>query len=246
MKVGIVIPFHGQIPLLIECINSIFEKNVCEHEIAVFLIDNGTVHESGFNHSEIVPDYPNSYYLDINKQNVGVTKAWNQGLKRALKWGAEVVCISNSDVVFGPMVVINCVSAAFKHGVAFPFSKQGGPKEVDFDQKALEKSRLDFDAPGSVVDTGGFAGWCFFLSRKTIEQVGVFDEQFTLWYQDTDYHWRLVRENPPIRPMEVRCCYLHHYESRTILSMPQQFECYGWRAEDAKRFAAKYPPAKKG
>lgn len=244
MRISIVIPAHGQRDLLIECVQSI--EDTCpdvhssDFQTDIHIIDNGSVPSLG------ICDLPITERRKIVRrsgtlfnENVGVTKAWNRGIDHAMEMGAEVICICNSDVVFGPMVIANCVKALtdLGHYAAFPLSKQGGPKEPDFDAKASQYAGLDLAS--NIVMTGGFAGWCFFLSRECVEKVGRFDEQFTLWYQDTDFHRRLHHIAKPA--VEVRACYLHHYESRTILSMPNQFNCNGWRAQDEINFKAKYP-----
>jgi GT2 family glycosyltransferase len=146
-----------------------------------------------------------------------------------MREGEDICCICNSDVVFGKRVIGQCVEGLVKHGrgVTFPFSLKGGPLPPNFKQMD-ERCNLQ---PYTDVNTGGMAGWCFFIPRSTYEKVGHFDEQFTLWYGDSNYQWRITRAGLP--PHEVRSCLLHHFESRTILSMPQQFECYGWRAKDA-------------
>lgn len=38
------------------------------------------------------------------------------------------------------------------------------------------------------------AGWCYFLSRELLEQVGYFDEKFApMWFEDADYSIRVQR-----------------------------------------------------
>jgi hypothetical protein len=168
------------------------------------------------------------------KENKGVTIPWNIGLKHALSAKADVVCISNSDVVYGSKVVERCAEEAVRHGVCYPHSVQGGPKANDFYEQSLAVN----NSTNKVKPTSGFAGWCFFLSREAVEKTGPFDEQFTLWYQDTDYNIRV--RHAGYSPVDVEDVLLHHYESRTIVSMPNGFSCYGWRQEDEKRFFAKW------
>ena len=159
--------------------------------------------------------------------NRGVTRPWNYGLHAAIADAqADVVCICNSDVVFGPRVIEQCVEAVTQrgHGYACPRSIRGGPLPANWSAQNEALEGAPFEA------VGGMQGWCFFLPRTTVEKVGYFDERFTLWYQDTQYHMRVAEAG--LHLAEVWSCLLHHFESRTILSMPQQFECHGWRARD--------------
>lgn len=244
MKLAIVIPVLNQIDVFTQCIESICKtailKGIDRQHIMVIVVDSastdpifGVIHDA----EKRLNPWINFEYIRLT-QNVGVTTPWNIGLKRAMEIGADVICISNSDVVYGPNVLDHCALVAKDEGACFPLSIQGGPLPPDFEKRALEQSAYN-PLHCSKVDTRGFAGWCFFLSKETVEKVGYFDEQFTLWYQDTDYHYRL--RTAGITPWEVRSCLLHHFESRTIKSMPGGFDCYGWRQQDEKRFFAKHP-----
>lgn len=228
-RLRIVIPAHGQWDLLALALRSMrtaaaFARDHVQTSIQV--IDNG---------SPTPADAILKQYVDIwdrLETNVGVTKPWNMGLDRAMTDGVDVCCICNSDVVFGKRVIDQCVRGITEHGrfATFPFSIQGGPMPSDWEERNLRANAL----PYTDVDTNGFAGWCFFLSRACVDKVGVFDERFTLWYGDSQYMWRTRRLG--CTPMEVRSCLLHHFESRTILSMPGQFEVNGWRSQDAKEW----------
>lgn len=242
MKIHITIPVLNQSDYLRECLKSIRETAPIDHHITVDIIDSGSSEKIK---PIVIAEIPNETHLSYKftrmDKNLGVTIPWNMGLKHGMEAGADVICISNSDVVYGPGVIHNC-SIAIQNdiGACWPLSKQGGPMENDFFDKALEYSLR----PADWVDTGGFAGWCFFLNPKIVQTVGYFDEKnFTLWYQDTDYHNRLHEHE--IKHMEIRNCYLHHYESRTIVSLSDGFNHQGWREKDANNYFAKYPNQKR-
>jgi hypothetical protein len=146
--------------------------------------------------------------------------------------------IANSDLHFGPHVLTDCMTAldAPDKYVVFPFTyKQGGPLLDDFDKQCVAAHA----EKRPTVITGGFAGWCFVLSRKCLNKIGWFDPRFKLWYQDTDYLRRLADSKH--QPAEIRSCLVHHYESRTIVSMPQNFSYKGWIKKDGELFNLKYP-----
>lgn len=234
MKLHIVIPAYNQFDYLDKCLKSIVETYPTKHYIVVHVIDNGS--EAALKRNDKI--FPNlSIIYTRFENNKGVTVPWNYGARYAMSQNADAVCISNSDVIYGEKTIEHCLEALEHHGCVFPQSIQGGPMPNDFMARALVNAGLK--TKENCVDTAGFAGWCFFLSAETIHKIGFFDDQFTLWYQDTDYHWRLRQAG--INPVEVRSCLLHHFESRTIVSMPGGFSCYGWREQDEKRFFAKWP-----
>lgn len=233
MKIAITIPVFNQIDLLQKCLASIAANLPKHDEVEIVLVNNGST-------EDITPALKSAGVLKVsiihNRRNQGVTIPWNQGLDAALEGGADVVCVCNSDVVFGPDVLQDCSIAAILRGVSFPLSIQGGPMPKQFDVIAQTLNDVPLDRAMKV--TGGFAGWCFFLARDVIAEIGRFDDNFTLWYQDTDYHNRLRAKD--YQPVEVRSCLIHHFESQTILSLPQQFDSFGWRAADQKHYEKKY------
>jgi GT2 family glycosyltransferase len=260
MRIGVVIPVHNQGKYLDQCLSSMQEPD--EHDICIYIIDaNSKPGEIRMQFSM----YPHKMHRYV--ENPGVTKPWNQGIRMALADDADVVCIANSDILWGPDTISRCAEEAAKRGAAFPLTVQSGPEPDKFDRMARilafhPKTGLSPEVVGlylggskarnrqTLMDvltdpskrknepTGGFAGWCFFLSKDCINKVGCFDEQFVLWYQDTDYHWRMSALG--IHPVECRNCLIHHYESRSIVGLPGGFEYRGWRAEDERRWKAKW------
>ena len=239
MKVSIVIPVLNQIAFLKECLESIEATVPDGMDVTVRIIDSASTEPIKALALSGVLKKAWCVYSRLEK-NFGVTIPWNVGLSHAMDAGADVICISNSDVVYGPKVIEHCALVAAERGACFPRSIQGGPKPKDFDQQAAERAKRP--VMDSLVDTGGFAGWCFWLSRTTVEKIGVFDEQFQLWFSDTDYHWRLLAAGLP--PLQVEAALLHHYESRTIVSLPGQFQHQGWIAQDTDLFDRKYKRGK--
>lgn len=246
MRLDIIIPVHNQISFLNQCLESIIQTCPSKHLVSVRIIDSASTEQipAWIRNPHLNPILPlnmNVFYTRLD-QNMGVTIPWNLGLDAAMKSGADAICVCNSDVIFGVGAIEKCMRALEEHqvGAVWPLSIQGGPLPGDFRQRAADNDKKELT--GSIVDTGGFAGWCFFLKRSTVEKVGRFDEQFILWYQDTDYHYRLHESN--VQHAEVKACLLHHFESRTIVSMPGGFDCHGWRKQDERRFFAKWPGQK--
>lgn len=260
MRIGVIIPVHNQGRYFNMCLDTMCETG--DADVRLYAID--------------VASNPGEFDLSLAKhtfrtyrydENPGVTKPWNQGIRMAMEDESDVVCVANSDILWGPETIERCAAVAAKHYVSFPLSIQAGSPPNKFDQMArmlayapaacitpeLAEAYLAGSSPRnrqSLMDvlldpskrvnapTGGFAGWCFFLSRACVERFGLFDEQFVLWYQDTDYHWRLSRAG--IQPFECRNCIVHHYESRSIIGLKDGFNHQGWRAGDEQRFTAKW------
>lgn len=59
-------------------------------------------------------------------------------------------------------------------------------------------------------------GWCFGLSRQLINEIGLFDLQFKLWYADTDIDRRIIKKYPITFIKEL---FVHHYGSSSSVKL---------------------------
>lgn len=243
LKLGIVIPTYNQTSLLTGCIESILQ-NEDKPQTRIFITNNGGNAEEIGNAIEKAitkksPEFTIGVTLSHFRENRGFTPALNDSFARAHRASCDVFCLCNDDVVFGPGVIENCIEAVTEHGygMAHPRSLRGGDLPIDFFQYAANLNKKPISESFSY--GGGYTPWCFFVTRDVVDNIGFFDDQFVLWYSDTDYHKRMTAAK--VKMCEVGNCLIHHYESRTILSMKDKFEQNGWRDRDAKRFKVKYP-----
>ena len=256
-RVGLTFPVVYQTEFLSLALEAFVLDNHMLEDSPLALIDNGSTEDVRGVYEKYECYFGRKCYIryDVNE---GVSKAWNDGLRWLFDTAeCNAVLVCNTDIVFGPNVARDCYCALENSGayVVYPSTyRKGGALPEDFDGHAIEVGMKY--APGDTCDTNGFAGWCFMVGRRAWEDVGPFDEQFRFWFQDTDYHWRLVNgkdsgDGPVVRApnpaLEVRSCIVHHYESRTIASLPGQFNYRGpdtdrvsWREQDQKAFEQKW------
>ena len=104
MKVSVVIPNYNGADFLNKCLNSL-EKNSLENEDFIYLniiiIDNGSSDGTiEFLNNKIESNnIPNiDYYLISNSDNLGFSKAVNQGINLANTHDSKYVCLINNDV----------------------------------------------------------------------------------------------------------------------------------------------------
>ena len=233
MNVNLVIPVLNQMKCLQECLESIAKNLTDSVHLFVHIIDNAST-EKMIDVGAILKPKKIDYTIERNEINLGVCIPCNNGFKLALDSNADVFCVSNSDVVYGPMVIERCAEEAIKNGLSWPRSIRGGPKPIDFDVRAENARTSECKSTPS----NGFIGWCFFLSREFMEKVGPFDEQFKLWYGEADYNYRLIQAG--YKPVEVVDVLIHHYESKTMATMTGGFHHNGWIDQDAKNFQKKW------
>lgn len=107
------------------------------------------------------------------KTNLGVSKAWNAGLKIATR---DILCVLNNDVVVQPNGMQNLVLAAMTDGIS---ADTGACINTDFNYAYATYNNDEADFLG---------GYCLVFRRDVLEKVGMFDEFFSPAYgEDSDW-----------------------------------------------------------
>lgn len=235
-RIGLTFPVLNQANLFDGAITSLRERwaDPPDYELMLAVVNNGSAEDVAAVARKHGSFFKETHYA-AHMHNIGVARAWNDGISQCLQRGCDSVMVCNTDIVFGYRVIEHCYAALQRGAMAvFPFTyRQGGALPDDFDGYAMKCAAADPDGAHNIV-TGGFAGWCFMLSRECLDRFGLFDPELCFWYQDTQYHWTLTHAGHP--PVEVRSCCVHHYESQTIQALPGRFDYQGWREQDAERF----------
>jgi GT2 family glycosyltransferase len=113
-----------------------------------------------------------------NMENVGICRAFNQGLSIAT---GDYITFIGASVRVEPGWDEELMRCASEGHIAFPYTDMGeGYKRPD---------------------TAGVAGWCNMMSRHTQLRVGWFDEMFApTFYEDTDFWHRAWLLEIPLTP----------------------------------------------
>lgn len=155
--------------------------------------------------------FPEAELIELTT-NLGYAGNNNVGIRRALEMGAEWICVLNEDVVLDPACLAELVAAGdsdARIGVVGPLvyhydepgviqSAGGGLTRwwEGFHWGQNEEDRGQF--PG-VRDVQWISGCAIAVRRAVIEQVGVIDERFFIYWEETEWcvragraGWRLV------------------------------------------------------
>lgn len=186
----------------VECLESLARLEPPAHEVVV--VDNGSTDGSV---AVIGERFPGVTVLE-NGENLGYTGGNNAGLRYALGQGAEYVLVLNNDTVVAPDLLGRLVEAAEADpevGMAGPtiyyhdrpdviWSAGGGIDwergrtwmvgldEVDEGQLGVEPRAMDF-----------ITGCAMLVRRGLMERVGLLDERFFAYYEDTEWCVRAGR-----------------------------------------------------
>lgn len=224
MKVSVIIPTLNQLELTKICLESV-SKNTRDIEHEIVVVDNAS--------TDGTIDYLKEkgiFYL-ANLENLGVAKAWNQGIKVSK---GEYVCIINNDIIASKGWLSGLVDFYEKHadaGIVSPGTRWG-QLNYDFDRYAAVYSRK---MKGAVKE--GYAGWCMLIKRDRFAKTGYFCEDYKIGtYEDTDFYAAL--KNTGFKSYVTGSVFIHHFGSRTLKVMRKQVT--GFEDENKKIFMKKW------
>jgi GT2 family glycosyltransferase len=149
--------------------------------------------------------------LVFNDHNAGVAKGNNQGIALARRDGCRWILLANNDVEFAAGT-IGALLDAVRGGetAATPKILYHGPQQlVWYAGGKIDPWRMltphtgmrcadrgQFDTPGYT----GYAPTCFMLLDSSVfARVGLMDERYFVYYDDSDFVWRMNRAGLRIR-----------------------------------------------
>ena len=192
--------------LLVDCLNSI-EKHVKGYSFETFVVDNNSSDGS----ADLVEKlFHNRVNLIRNSENMGFARANNQAIKSAK---GRYVILLNSDTVLNKRTVSGLVTFLDSHSDA----AMAGPRMIDENGKLqnsydnfpalitelLNKSILRILFPGKFAgkslktdlpfEVDSLIGACIAIRSEAIKEVGMFDEDYFFFLEETDWCFRMRR-----------------------------------------------------
>lgn len=213
-KVSVIIVDYKNKVDTIACIASLEDLVLTNIALSIILVNNDT---ESFYTSDM---FPSTYPLHIinSKKNTGFAGGNNTGMTKALQESADYILILNNDTLVDKNLLISLIKVLEKNpevGVASPkiYFVKGNEFHKDRYKKD-ELGRVFWYAGGIMdwnnvfgkhrgvdeVDRGQFShiestevatGCCMIFRSEVIKKVGMFDERYFLYYEDTDLSQRI-------------------------------------------------------
>lgn len=197
------------------------------HSFRLYVIDN-SAQDSGSRLSETLARRHNiDAHVHFNNANVGVAKGNNQGIELALADGCNQVLLANNDTEFGPntLKLLQASLADSREQAATPkIMYNDEPNRLWYGGGHINAWTMRTPHHGmDQIDHGqcdaakyvGYAPTCFMLLDTTVFQtVGRMDEQYFVYYDDTDFVWRMTSSGVRIRYVS-NAVVLHKVSSST-------------------------------
>jgi hypothetical protein len=175
-------------------------------EMEVFVVDNGSMDGSG---TAVRERFPNVCLIE-NEKNLGFAKATNQGIQRA---SGKYILLLNPDTEVKEGTIERFISFMDQHLEAGLVGAQllnaDGSKQnsiANFPSLATEllnKSLLRWLFPKSFpgkeedysepIEVESVIGACMVVRREAMDQVGLLDEHYFLFLEETDWCYRMKR-----------------------------------------------------
>ena len=208
--IGIVTVLYNSDDVLPEFFESLAAQQGIRYRL--YVIDNGAT-DSGTRISErLAREHGIDARCLFNNANVGVAKGNNQGIELALADGCTHILLANNDTAFGPHAVGRLLAVLLDENerVATPkIMYHGEPTRLWYGGGHINSWATRTPHHGQdAVDRGqtdgvrhvGYAPTCFMMiDAGVFDQVGRMDEQYFVYYDDTDFVWRMSQRGIRIR-----------------------------------------------
>lgn len=189
----------------LECLESLAKITYQNYEVVV--IDNNSTNESPAklkNENEKLKTNGKNFKLIENKDNLGFAGGNNPGIKYTIENKSDYILLLNNDTIVDPGFLEKLVKTGESDqsfGIIGPkiyyetdrnriwfggghFSWLGGGRHLEFDKT----DNKPFDE--TIKEINFMTGCCFLIKREVIEKIGLMNEDFFLYYEDTEWSLR--------------------------------------------------------
>lgn len=181
-KVSIIMLTFNQLADTRQCVESLVRYTPGDYEL--IFVDNGSVDETRAYLEDLKGAHDN-VRLIINQENVGFSKANNQGMRIAT---GEYLLLLNNDVILTAgwlERLLACIDSDPFVGVVGPSTNHAVGQQVIYADMEFDHSQIQKFAclnamknPGYWFEVHRIIGFCMLIKREVIERIGMLDERF--------------------------------------------------------------------
>lgn len=188
------------------CLESV--KKIAYPDFRVIVVDNGSADNSV---DAIRTAFPEVELIETGA-NLGFSGGNNVGIKRALELGADYVLLLNNDTVVDPGLLDAFVAAARRFPAAGVFSAKiyfhAEPNRIWYAGARWNSSAARFKQVGegvlddglsfsTICETDYACGCAFFVPAARLREIGLLDDDFFLYFEETDWCYRAHKAGYP-------------------------------------------------
>lgn len=190
--------------VLPEFFESLAAQTLARQRMRLYVIDNSPTRSGTDLAARLSALHGIDARCHFNDANLGVAAGNNQGIRMALNESCTHVLLANNDTAFPAGTIAGLLSTMQARGVGAITPKiyfhgtdgllwyAGAPFSSWTVRGPHRGMRLKDDGRFDTVELTEYAPTCFLLvEAKVFERVGVMDEQYFCYYDDTDFVFRL-------------------------------------------------------
>lgn len=227
----------------LECLESLCALDY--PDLRILAVDNAS---SDGSPQAIAARFPQVEQL-LNPENLSFGGGFNAGIRHALAAGADYVFIINNDTTLAPGSVSALVAQDapgagllapviyYAHQPNILWSAGGRTSPYTLEKNDPLQGRPDPARWPAALEQDFVTGCCMLLPRRTLERVGLFDEAFRLYYEDSDLCLRVRRAG--LRILVVPEAKVWHKVASSSGGSSSPNERY-WMARSSLRFFRKH------
>ena len=212
--IGICVATHNRLEYTKKFFESI-AKNSYPYELGFFVVDNDS--KDGTK-KWLENELKGNPKVIQHSTNDSLSKSWNLAMSTALRYGADLVCLMNNDILVGPGWLDGVVNQVIK------FYNPADPNEPEekrraywlpngnFSELTLDEQARNRQKTGKLYD--GRCGWCMMFRAQTVREFLPIPLELKLWYGDDFIHWRLRKLG--YKCLVVDDCCMVHFGSKTL------------------------------
>jgi hypothetical protein len=140
-----------------------------------------------------------------------IYEAWNFGIDSMLENNQEGILILNDDVLLANTCINNLKRA---HHLTDDLALVTATPSRGWISDTLDPNFNWYNTvtqPKDIIKTTWLRGFAFYLKKECIETVGKFNQEYKIWFGDTDYNLRLIGK--------IGCVsneYIYHFANRSF------------------------------
>jgi len=211
-KVFIVILNYNGRDVIKKCLSSVFKTNYPNFEVVI--VDNNSNDDS----FEIAKSNFSKANFIRNEENLGFATGNNVGIRFSLERMADYVLLLNNDTEVEPDFLEKLVEVGEKEekaGVLGPVIFNGGNKQVWFSKGIINWMTMKSEHSRKIetqdyYESDYITGCAMLVKAEVFKEIGLFDEDFFLYWEDADFCLRAKRTGFKI--LVITASWVYHYE----------------------------------
>jgi GT2 family glycosyltransferase len=237
-KIGIVTVLYNSDSVLEEFFETL--SNQTYQNFVLYVVDNLSPDGSLILSRKLAEKYSFKTIIIANDANYGVAKGNNIGIKKALADECDLILISNNDIALENNAVEKLVMGLnhynadmvvpkiFFYGTNKIWGAGGGFKlrngmTVQYGQEEEDDGQFNTDKQVKYSPT-----CCMLVKREIFDSVGMMDEKYFVYYDDTDFVFRAINQNRK-KLWYISDSVIYHNESTSTGKMSDFSVRFLWR-----------------